>query len=226
MTTNFGDVVPLLGAIVGCHCSVVWLGGRVTSNFEDVVPLLDAMAGCHYNVLWWVPLQGDIVVWYGGGRVTTNFGGVDVVPLLGAIVGCHCSVVWLGGRVTSNFEDVVPLLDAMAGCHYNVLWWVPLQGDIVVWYGGGRVTTNFGGVDVVPLLGAIAGCHSSVLWLGREGDDQLWEKWTCWVPLQGANLCFMSSFYIQGHQFHPGTQENNNEFCLEFLADVTFFSMY
>ena len=30
LTTNFGgvDVVPLLGAIVGCHCSVVWLGGR------------------------------------------------------------------------------------------------------------------------------------------------------------------------------------------------------
>ena len=24
--------------------------------------------------------------------------------------------------------------------------------------GGGRVTTNFGGVDVVPLQGAIAGC--------------------------------------------------------------------
>ena len=125
-----------------------------------------------------------------------------MVPLLGAIVGCHCSVLWLGGEGDEQLEDV------------------PLQGAIVVW-----VTTNFGGVDVVPLLGAIAGCHSSVLWLGREGDDQLWGKWACWVPLQGANLCFMSSFYIQGHQFHPGTQENNNEFCLEFLADVTFFSM-
>ena len=34
------DVVPLLGAIVGCHCSALWLGGRVTANFEgvDVVP--------------------------------------------------------------------------------------------------------------------------------------------------------------------------------------------
>ena len=61
-----------------------------------------------------------------GGRVTTNFGGVDVVPfaewtlqgaiavvpLLGAIAGCHCSVLWLGGRVTTNFGgvDVVPLI--------------------------------------------------------------------------------------------------------------------
>ena len=29
MTTNFGgvDVVPLLGAIAGCHCSVLWLEG-------------------------------------------------------------------------------------------------------------------------------------------------------------------------------------------------------
>ena len=44
-------------------------------------PLLGAIAGCHCSVLWW------------GGRVTTNFRGVDVVPLLGAIVGCHCSVL-------------------------------------------------------------------------------------------------------------------------------------
>ena len=65
--TNFRgvDVVPLLGAIVGCHCSVLWLGGRVTT-----APIV----GCHCSVLWL------------GGRVTTNFRGVDVVPLLGAIV--------------------------------------------------------------------------------------------------------------------------------------------
>ena len=43
-----------------------------------------AIAGCHCSVLWL------------GGRVMTNFGGVDVVPLLGAILGCHCSVLWLG----------------------------------------------------------------------------------------------------------------------------------
>ena len=120
MTTNFGGVVvvPLQGAIVvcygwgaegddqfwwsgrgaiaGCHCSVLWLGRRVTTNFGRVVV---------------VPLQGAIV---GGRRVTTNFGGVVVVPLQGAIVvcygddqfwwsgrgaiaGCHCSVLWLGG---------------------------------------------------------------------------------------------------------------------------------
>ena len=36
---------------------------------------------------------------------------------------------------------------AMAGCHCSVLWL------------GGRVMTNFGGVDVVLLLGAIAGCQ-------------------------------------------------------------------
>ena len=48
------DEVPLLGCIVGCHCSVVWWGkGRVTANFGGV------------DV---VPLQGAIVVWYGGGR--------------------------------------------------------------------------------------------------------------------------------------------------------------
>ena len=41
------------GAIVGCHCSVLWLG-RVTTNFRgvDVVPLLGAIVGCHCSVLW------------------------------------------------------------------------------------------------------------------------------------------------------------------------------
>ena len=64
------------GAIVGCHCSVLWLGGRVTTNFRgaDVVPLLGAIVGCHCSVLWL------------GGRVTTNWSG------RGAIAGCHCSV--------------------------------------------------------------------------------------------------------------------------------------
>ena len=47
------DVVPLLGAIVQCHCSVLWLRGRVTTNFggADGVPLLGAIAGCHCSVL-------------------------------------------------------------------------------------------------------------------------------------------------------------------------------
>ena len=60
-----------------------------------------------------VPLQGAIVVCYGWGRVATNFGGVDVVPLLGAIVGCHCNVLWLGERVTTNFGE-------WTGCHCRV----------------------------------------------------------------------------------------------------------
>ena len=49
-----------------------------------------AIAGCHCSVVWW-----------GLGRLTTNFRGVDVVPLL-AIAGCHSSVLWLGGGVTTN----------------------------------------------------------------------------------------------------------------------------
>ena len=49
------DVVPLLGAIVGYHCSVLWLGGRVTTNFN-------------FGGMDVVPLQGAIVVCYGGGR--------------------------------------------------------------------------------------------------------------------------------------------------------------
>ena len=78
VTTNFGGVVvvPLQGAIVvcygwgaegddqfwwsgrsataGCHCSMLWLGRRVTTNFGGVVvvPLQGAIAGCHCSVLW------------------------------------------------------------------------------------------------------------------------------------------------------------------------------
>ena len=59
-----------------------------------------AIAGCHCRVLWW-----------GKGRVTAIFGGVDVVPLQGAIVVCY-----------ANFAgaDVVPLEGAI--CY----GWVPV----------------------------------------------------------------------------------------------------
>ena len=62
---NFGgvDVVPLLGAIAGCHCSVLSLWG--TTNFGEWTC---AIAGRHCA----------IVVCYGGGR-----------GLQGAIVVCY-----------------------------------------------------------------------------------------------------------------------------------------
>ena len=77
------DVVPLLGAIVGCRCSVLWLRGRVTTNFGE-------RTWCHC----WVPLQGAIVVCYGGGRggrrpTLEERTWCDCwVPLQGAIVVC------------------------------------------------------------------------------------------------------------------------------------------
>ena len=42
------------GAIAGCHCSVLWLGVRVTTKCGGVgvVPLLGAIGGCHCSVLW------------------------------------------------------------------------------------------------------------------------------------------------------------------------------
>ena len=50
MTTNFGgvDVVPLLGAIAGCHCSVL-VEGKVKANFAGGA------------------IAGAIVVCWGGG---------------------------------------------------------------------------------------------------------------------------------------------------------------
>ena len=89
------------GAIAGCHCSVLWLRGRVTTNFGGVVV---------------VPLQGAIVMCYGWGAEGDDqfwWSG------RGAIAGCHCSVLWLRGRVTTNFggADVVPLLGAIVVCY-------------------------------------------------------------------------------------------------------------
>ena len=111
------DVVPLLGAIVGCHCSVLWLRGRVTTNFGgvDVVPLLGAIVGCHWlSGVTMVPLQGAMV----GGEGDDQLWGSG----RGAIAGCHCRghcrVLWLGEGDDQLWGtgDVVPLLGAIAGC--------------------------------------------------------------------------------------------------------------
>ena len=59
------DVVPLLGAILGCHCSVLYGWG----------------VGCRPTLV--VPLLGAIVVCYGGGGWR---------PTLGEWTWCHCRV--------------------------------------------------------------------------------------------------------------------------------------
>ena len=84
------DLVPLLGAIGGCPCSVPWLG-RVTANFGgvDVVPLQGAIvAGGYGDQLW------------GSGR--------------GAIAGCHCRGAFSSTLITPK------LFFAIWGlCWYN-----------------------------------------------------------------------------------------------------------
>ena len=46
IVVRYGGGMPLLCVIVGCHCSVLWLGGKVTTKFGgvDVMPLLGAIA--------------------------------------------------------------------------------------------------------------------------------------------------------------------------------------
>ena len=144
-------MVPLLGAIAGCHCSVRWLGGRVTTNFGgvDVVALQAAMVG----------------------GVTANFGGVDVVPLQGAIVVCYG---WGGG------VDVVPLVEWM-WCHCRVpLQWVGGEGDDQLWRSG---------------RGAIVGCRCSVLWWGG-GDDQLWGSGRGAFDNTKIGFCYLGSMLV------------------------------
>ena len=107
----------------------------------------------------WVPLQCAIVMCYGGGRGIGCYGwgegddrgtrvplqgAVDVVPLLGAIV-VYCG--WAGGWRPTLGEWTW----CHCGCHCSVLWW-----------GKGKITTNFGGVDV-PLQGAHGTLHSNAI---------------------------------------------------------------
>ena len=85
------DVVPLLGVIVGCHCSVLWLrrggdhfwgsGRGALAGCYCRVPLLGgAIAGCHCSMLV-------------EGKVTANFGGEGDDQFWGsghgAIAGCQ-----------------------------------------------------------------------------------------------------------------------------------------
>ena len=74
---------------------------------------------------------------------------------------------------------------------------VLLQGAIIVCYGGrGRVVINFGKMAVVPLL-----CH--------------------W---QDTNLISISILFLySGFLISPEAQENNHEFYLELLANITLF---
>ena len=102
MTTNFGgvDVVPLLGAIGGCHYSVLWLGGGIFPQIAIAIGVLTSNRG--------------------GGRRTTladwtwHQGAIAGCSGRGAIAGCYCSVLWLGGRVTTNFGGA--LLGAIVVC--------------------------------------------------------------------------------------------------------------
>ena len=66
-------MAPLLGAIAGCHCSLLWREkGKVTANFLAEWTWCDA--GCHCTALW-----------RGEGRVTAKVGAVDVLPMQGVL---------------------------------------------------------------------------------------------------------------------------------------------
>ena len=153
--------VPLLGAIVGCHCWMPLLGAIAW------VPLLGAIVGCHCWMLatnfggvhvrrhCWAPLLGAILL--GCHCRVPLLGAIAGVPLLGAIVGCHC---WgaIAGRHCSVKLLGCHCWGAIAGCHC----WVPLLG-CHCW---------------VPLWSAMAGCHC---WVPLPGAMLGCH---CWVPLR------------------------------------------
>ena len=95
---------------------------------------------------------------------------------------------------------------------------VRLLGAVDV-LGEGRVTANFGGGAIA---GAIVMCYG---W--GEGDDQLWGSGRraiagchCRVPISVSYLPPI----LRTTNFTQTPKKNNNEFCLELLADVTLFS--
>ena len=44
--------MPLVGAIAGCHCSVLLLGGGDDHFLGSGRGAIAAIAGCHCSVLW------------------------------------------------------------------------------------------------------------------------------------------------------------------------------
>ena len=105
------DVVPLLGALVGCHCSVLCLG-RVTTNFGgvDVVPLQGAIV-----------VEGDDQLWGSGhGAIAgCHCSGGLWGSGRGAIAGCHYSVLWLGGHFSSTLITPKLVFAIWGLCWYN-----------------------------------------------------------------------------------------------------------
>ena len=142
-----GHLFPQIAIAIGVLTSN--RGGGRRTTLADWTWHQGAIAGCHCSVLWW----GETMVGqlWGSGRGTR-------VPLQGAIAipGCHCDVLWWGETMVgqlwgSGRGTRVPLQGAIC--------WVPLQGAIVMCYGGGRRWwANFGGVDV----DVAPGCHCRV----------------------------------------------------------------
>ena len=108
---------PLLGAIAGCHCSV--LGGGESGRAAIAGAIVVCFVGGEGDDQLWVllegaiavPLQGAMVVCYGGGRGGWGSG-------RGAIGGCHCSVVWSGDQLWGSGRSI-------AGCPHPTQQWHP-----------------------------------------------------------------------------------------------------
>ena len=130
------DMVPLLGAIVGCHCSVLWWGWRPTLGSGR-----GAIAGCHCSMLWL------------GGRVTTNFAGV---ALLGAIAEWqslfHISLLYSGPPISPRHPWKQQWILSWASCRrYTVLYidntktgfcYLGSMLGIIFWYRLRYLTSN------------------------------------------------------------------------------------
>ena len=129
VTTNLGgvDVVPLLGAIVGCHwvCYGCGSGWRDNQEFwggwtwcHCRVPLLGAIAGCHCSVLW-LGRGGD-----------DQFGGSG----RGAIAGCHRRVIEekLPGASCRRWA-VLPIDNIKIGLCYLGSMLVKFHGSFHMW---------------------------------------------------------------------------------------------
>ena len=84
---------PLLGAIAGCHCSVLsWGKGRVT---VDVVPLLGAIGAIVVCYAWGEgagSIAGSIMGCSGGWHCRVPLWCAMVRPSLGEWAWCHCWV--------------------------------------------------------------------------------------------------------------------------------------
>ena len=195
--------MPLLGAIVRCHCSVLWFGGRVTTNFGgvDVVPLLGAIITCY----GWRGGDGNGQFWGSGcgaigGAIKACYDWVPAWwPALGEWI-FHCRVPMHSNGIQKKHPEKLPWASYKAYTVFRrkVDWW----------------STKKSPQKGVTLMSGISPLAAWLRWLG----SRYWRWWNIWIRCvfvaRGiCAKCWVSRWKCRPPLF-PGPWESYMRWCV------------